>query len=378
MLFLANQEYDAKFISYLDHEYNLLKNNGKWGLILKRILASWSAQIICEENLNTEFLFFKSMFRKDYDDFYSQVKLSCVSQKKSIELKYKYSLKGLLSSFIVLRQLKVNRFSYFHLVKSVFIYSNLIKCSKLVFKAQKWSCKVLVVFGDMQPEDNMITQFFRKNKNTITCTLQHGLYVDYSSSPNINEVNYNNTVAEYFLAWGQETSNLIRKYHKNKSIKICGKPIELGPSNTPKEDIFTVILDQKIFSKYNRQLIEIAFEAAEILNFKVNIKLHPLDNIENYDLDDNYIISEGSIATSQFILAHTTTLMYELMRSGYNVYKYETEIPCNETNKKITFKTCHELVKIIHKPYDQKGDFYIKYVGKESREKYKQFFSSLI
>ena len=140
----------------------------------------------------------------------------------------------------------------------------------------------LVTFADMQPLDNILSQY-ANNNSLKTVTLQHGLYIDYKNYENINVVNYKNIVSKYFLAWGDDTNDLVKRYHSDIKIVVCGKPIK--KKDIKIDNYFTVLFDQNIFHFYNKKLLALACELADKLDIGINLRLHPQNKLLWYKVN---------------------------------------------------------------------------------------------
>src|SRR5690606_23034952 len=120
-----------------------------------------------------------------------------------------------------------------------------------------------VFFSDMQGPENFFCQAFKISK-VPTATMQHGLYVEYFNEDNINVINYKNHVADYFLAWGNCTANLIHKYRPDSKVVVVGKPT-LNPfsfrASAGNPGYILIVSDQRMFDKQNINMISIVLSA---------------------------------------------------------------------------------------------------------------------
>ena len=389
----------------------------EWGTVLEGAVyiyntASWKIKIrtwlqvilqlfiklpnIKDDDRNVDYLFIKSMVRDDYDKLFYQI-ASCCPQDKLVEDIVYYRSGGIMRSG-GLRPVRISMFPFqvfikyssfllkyleWNIFKSVFIMTHVLRCLEVYeYLEMNIKYKNLIVFADMQAIDNFLVQT-AKIKGIPTVTLQHGLYIDYTEMENVNCINYKNHVADYFLAWGNSTKELIEKFNPDANVIICGKPLEEKETPIKKLDYFTVMFDQNLLSSYNQKLLDIAYEMQERTHLKVNIRFHPYNNEADYAIknDGTYIGKE--LNASVFILAHTTSMIHELLRMGMPVFKLTSKVPALDVPEFLKFSTTDELEKAINQNDLQAHDFkedgkeFISFIAEESLEKYQEFFSGL-
>ncbi len=373
-------EIDTSIYDNLDKH---LKNR-RIGGILKNLF--FEIPSIDEKNSNTKVLFFKSMYRDDYNQKFKEIYNLKNHEKKIIDIQYRASGKvRIYPLYIFIRYLPlILMTNYSSNIKRMF-YLMLcqVKYLEIAKKVFKNDFKYLVVFADMQAMDNMLCQI-AKQKKIPTVTLQHGLYVDYENNFNVNIVNYKNHVADYFLSWGEDTKNLIEKYHPNSKVMIVGKSLEKSENKKVKvKDYFTVVFDQNLFHEYNKQILDICYNIAKKMDLKINLRLHPNNKVNWYKIDKNIIMFDQELNNSIFVVGHTTSMLYELMRLGIPSYKFRSDMSSNELDEQFKFSTISELEDNIINHRKIQYDFsayakrYIKYIGDESLQKYKDFFKGL-
>lgn len=330
-----------------------------------------------------DFLFFKSMERDDYKELFDKIISSCNHSKKSIDLIPRQSKILRLYRLFPLRRTfsLLKKFGSRNLLKTAFILSKTLfylSVSDNILKNNQFNH--LVVFADMQPIDNLLTQICNLMKIPTT-TLQHGIYIDYSKAPNINKVNYENSPSNTFLAWGDSTGQLIKQYHPLKRIVVCGKPTLANITSSNKSNYFTVLFDQNLMAKKNREMLTMAYEISKETGLRVNIRLHPRNNPLSYQIRKSSPINQD-VFKSHFILAHTTSLIHELMRLGFPVFKYDTDIPSITVPDELKFSSTQEFFTKLNtieknqiQPESLASDF-IATIGDSSLMEYKQFFDS--
>lgn len=332
-------------------------------------------------DINTDFLFIKSLIRSDYDEFFNSVYENCNYDRAKTNITYKeynfrYYVKliKLLYYFPIFLKLyqKDLKLTFYCYLKAI-TYISVLNCIK------KYKFNTIIAFADMQGVENMLIQYFNKHgKKTVT--LQHGLYIDYSEFDNINTVNYLNVVSQNFLAWGQETKGLIKKYHSDVQVVICGKPIYMIKRELS-STYFTLVFDQNLFTEQNRELLAIAYSVSTEMGIKVNVRLHPWDRRERYKFNDGLTTFDQDIVQSIFVIGHTTSMIFECMRNGIPAFKYKTKYPSNVVSNDLTFTNTEELIQRIQNidkyNFTELGKYYLEYVGDESLQQYASFFNSL-
>lgn len=339
---------------------------------------------LCEKKISCDIVFLKSMKRSDYDLLFRSIVSACSKAHHVIDLENKKSFWiRLYPVFILFKYLRtLLSLAEGGGLRSIYLVSRAVYYLGVVEQVRSHiSYKHLVVFADMLPIDNLMTQYAKLEKKSTT-TLQHGLYVDYSDSPNLNTVNYKNVVAEYFLAWGRETKELINKYHPETVVHVCGKPIGEKSFLPAEPGYLTVIFDQNLFRKENAEMLAIAYEVQEILGIAVNIRFHPANSPSQYRVRKSTTV-DRDLYGSRFIIAHTTSMIYEIMRLGMPVYKYDTNVPCVDVPAECKFTTSGELIdkvnvrNISRRKTSEIAARYIQYIDEESLAQYAAYFMSL-
>jgi hypothetical protein len=376
--------YDFDKILYIDkYEYENLDRNTRIKFVLKRFKDSLFSSNQPKNKCNN-FVFFKSLIRDDYNYLFNKVTSAC-TQASYLKIDKPYIVNNKINKkylFVLFQNLNLFFcFSAGSLKQRIFLYTRLCFYKMIAEVICNYKLNRIIVFADMQPVDNLICQM-AKTKKISTTTLQHGLYVDYEKQFNVNIVNYQNHVADYFLAWGEDTKKLIKKYHPNSKVIIVGKPIDEIKYREIK-NYFTVVFDQNIFHEYNKKILDISYKIAQKFNLKINLRLHPNNKLNLYNIRQGTVLIDEDLYCSQFVIGHTTSILYELMRQGIPSYKYRSDIPSNLLDEEFKFTYISELENKINKHQNNNFDFaeyakrYIKYIGEESLGKYKEFFEGL-
>lgn len=326
-----------------------------------------------------KYYFVKSLKRHDYDLLFHRISDQCEQPKACfdvVEGKGRISLAQVFRCILLLPlSLKVRRNGWVHWL---FMYLSLVKLYGAAQRIPANKHVNVVVFADMQPLDNLLVQQANRNKQQTT-TLQHGLYVDYGSTDetNVNIVNYLNAEAEHFLAWGESTARLIKRYHPEVQTYLCGKPTLVAPDQLRAGGYFTVIFDQNIFFKHNIELLKIAYAVADHLRLKVNIRLHPNNKIEWVEIDPPKTLVNEELNGSAFVVGHTSSLIYECMRIGVPAFRYKTDVPALDTPDRILFSSAEELQALLESSLNTPKELahdYIKDIGASAELNYRLYF----
>lgn len=364
------------FYSYL-YEHN--KNYKIIDKIKELFVFDWDIKI----NDSTKILSFQSLNREDYNNFIDLV-LSTVKPfssqhvllKKAKRINIKTTFFSLKNIFYIYKRLNNIKESN----KKFYIFISILDILKILDKFKDSKPKFIITHADMQPIENLIIQYF-KSKNIPTVTLQHGLYIDYTEFPNINEVNYKNVVSDYFLSWGEETKILLQKYQKNININIVGNPT-ISETLPISANFFVIIFEQELLKSYNYILLDIGRKIEKYFNIKFKVKFHPRNTFKDYNIARDEVVKFDTVFNAKFVIGHTSTMMYQMMRCGIPTFKLYSNIPSNLISDKLVFHDFEDLKKLImeYKNIDFKtqGEFYIKYIDKISLQKYKSFFQELL
>lgn len=367
-----------------------LKNNflNKSEVIKRRILGNWYRDFVfsnyeIEQSKDVDIVFFRFLVRDDYKRFFEDV-ASQFSGKKLLIQDYKGPSERL--------NLEASRWLNYtskhlpnmglicHLAKACLA----IKFAMYLFTLRKVlsnKFRAIVLFADMQPVENLIAQYCKKlGINTVT--MQHGLYVEYKNLDTINKINYENVVSDYLLAWGRNTCQLVAKYNKEVELIICGKP-ELqmsGSKDAERESNYILaVLDQWIFDNENKQMLRILFDYSSKKKLPLRIKFHPSNNKKEYIDEFPNLVEGADTKAAKFVVGHTTSLIYEAMRLGCRVARFQSNIPAIRLDDSLEFNTLAKFESIIEaEKTDNDGTEFIEVIGDESRKKYQKSFNYIL
>ena len=237
----------------------------------------------------------------------------------------------------------------------------------------------VLFFAEMRPFENVLVQHFN-SKSVPTATLQHGLFIDYGDKKTVNRLNYEASCAQIFLAWGEETSELILRFNPKAEIIICGA-LQISDKVEDREPACVyVVLDADINRKENEILLDIGKRVGEALSIELVACLHPRNQKEWYDLEAYSFPSESDAYTRKgLVLGHTTTQLLKLARLGKLVYKLKSAEPCNRRiPEEVCFSDAEELLSKMNTgnyPYDW-SHAHIAHIDSSAVSKYSAFFSS--
>jgi hypothetical protein len=238
----------------------------------------------------------------------------------------------------------------------------------------------VVFFADMQPIEFLLAHYFRA-RGVPTATLQHGLYVDYSGYETVNCVNYLHQPSEVFLAWGEQTAELIRKYHPGRKVELCGKPLVFEastPGDVAVSRHISVLLDQKIFQEQNERMLRIALEFGAARSLGVTARFHPSLDKARILCEFPGLSEQLHFADAELVIGHTSSLLYEALELGCRVMRYRSDIPAIPLPQDMEFTCLDELESKSKLPQPPGlGKRFFCAVGETSLARYRAFFGAL-
>jgi hypothetical protein len=191
--------------------------------------------------------------------------------------------------------------------------------------------KCLVVFHDASALQQILCQILSSTA-VKTITLQHGLFIEWPF-PGQHTSDYENTVADYFFAWGQSTKELIERYNPTIRVIKVGHPylIDCQMPNYLHSNCFGIILCAPAFRDDNRRLVQLAGAISQAIHKSYWIKIHPADNPEYYEdvLQPGckgFIGKETSITQYaervEFSITNPSSLLFQLLALNHLTLKY--------------------------------------------------------
>lgn len=241
--------------------------------------------------------------------------------------------------------------------------------------------RAVVAFSDMQPIENLFIQYFR-SKGIPTVSAQHGLYIDYGEYKTINAINYMNHAADYFLAWGEKTAELISTYHPKSKIVMCGKPLVFqGKSSTGKSGgrSIMVVLDQAIFENENYAMSRIVLDYARNYGYQLTVRFHPSLKKDSFFRMFPDVVESSDFMDADIVVGHTSTLMFEALAMGKSVVQFKTNIPAIDLPKSLQFNDLSSLEKAMVSPIKPGlSRLYFCALNNDSKKNYADFFTFLL
>lgn len=345
--------------------------------------------IVIPEVGNGVWLFFRSMSREDYKAIFraiSKVAEDCLPEAEIVVIEdFKRSRSVWRSNLDARRFMHRNR----HLRRQIVatcpverecLFIRACGYSYIVSHFARCRPKVAVFFADMQPVEHLLSLHFR-SLGVTTVTLQHGLYVDYGDFDTVNSINYLHQPSEYFLSWGRNTSDLIRRHHPGAKVIECGKPLIFAATSeegTLPVPYVAVLLDQKIFHEQNREMLRIVLRYAGEKGYAVTVRLHPQLSREELFAEFPEVSERLAFADAEFVVGHTSTMIYEAIHLGCRTVRYRSAAPAIPLPPSYEFSSLDELKSCLSQPMPEGlGESFFCAVGEDALENYRGFFLRL-
>ncbi len=353
----------------------------KFTLVFKAIVRCFFTQNSASYAGSFDALFFNSFNRADYRSFFELVFKVAPGRNYidncNIEVRFQSE---------VLLDIWRHRYFYFffkHLfsvshLDAVWLFLCMLECRKLGRRVFAVRFNMLVVFADMQMLENFLVQT-ANTRLVKTVTFQHGLYRDTSgekSKLDINQINYKNCVSQWFLAWGKDTANLLRRY-TDVSTFIAGHPqLEQLLANDQENIVGRVIVvfDSELLGRhFNERLLEIVSNLSCIKAKQILVRPHPDNELSAYSKSITPFFDEPSF--HDLVIGHNSSLLVQWMVRGATVFKLRSDKQSFDLNESHLFSDADELCsKINGSRRKDNGERYIEYIGNESLVRYTEFF----
>ena len=289
--------------------------------------------------LNQKIMISRPQNRNDYDQLISKTcqildisdesiydisKLSIVEINKSIGI-----INYLTSAFDVIKCLfgKIKNRELLFIIKEIAYIKNTIH----YLHSQKIppSLEYYIAFNSSVQPDAIICELL-KTKGVKTYSMQHAVYADQKSKTE-EVINYENIVAEYFLAWNTDTKKLIlKKSHFNSDkIIVSGSPLYQSISKVDINKSFTkclILLPRHYYEKESLKLLE-DLGKTSFNNIQFNIKFHPESKREkiiekchqlNINIIENDLTLLDLLANNKydFFMSFNTSSYYQCLMHG--------------------------------------------------------------
>ena len=356
-------------------------NRIKW--LVKSTFMVFLKEVNCENlRIESRHVFLKSYSRPDFNLLFNTIFQSIDGEKEKVDFKYRYRL-NVQALLLYFKEIKL----FFVLLKQggffgVALYSQFIYLISILKKVNRIETSYLTIFYETYPLENIIAQYYKQGGVKII-SLQHALFVE-KEYPSPDALNYHGLISDFYLAWGSETEELLKKYNPNLNVCICGKPVIFGNTSKPsigKNRILSVILGYDDQIEYNKILIDVGKEFCLQRNHDLNIRFHPKSDRRLYrDLLDKEMLINSEV--SSIAIAHNTTALFELMALGCKVAKLFSNESSNKIkNKAILFNNSRELSKTFsdlnEEDFLEISKYYIAHSFSHSIEKYREFYNCL-
>lgn len=279
-------------------------------------------------------LFFRSLVRNDYKELFHEI-IEAAALPEPIIVEDYIVPHGVFNREVPRLLAKLgplsNKLGFDEPIIATACALRLIQYGIIVDALNSYEFDTLVSFADMQPVEHMATIYF-KAIGKATVTLQHGLYIDYGDIDTVNVINYKHQPSETFLAWGQHTAALIKQYHPDTQVEICGKPnlSRLAPQSEyagdPDGEI-VVIMDQEVFKTHNIAMLRLIYAYAARTDKVVHVRFHPQNNRAFYKSLFSDIIEGSTLSSAFVVVGHTSSLLFEAAAIGLPVVQYVSDTP---------------------------------------------------
>mgnify|MGYP003672938147 CR=1 FL=1 len=378
----------------LAHHFKHTDDEKKPGLIkarFKKLMYLETTPTVSTPYMETGLEFYWSMVRKDYDELLDNVK-SCVPKGYKADSTRLWTGGGerlnsdAMSIYINFKKLK---YQFSGIAPDLKHYLYIVSC-ETVFMLWALRHKIpqrAVFFSDMQPLENITCQFFNMLKIPTT-TLQHGLYIDYGDFDTDNVVNYLNQPSKNFLAWGKDTAALIKKYHPETKVQICGKPIlassndHWAQSEIESESYISIIFDSRYYDDYNMEMLKVVSVFAEEENLELNVRFHPRTDQSKFRKLGIDFFEDLQVEKSCFVVGHTSSMIVELMAKGLPVFKFYTDASTLNFPKEIVFRNADQLKQCSSRrrsiDFQKISADFIDCYGNKSLDGYRKFFADFL
>ena len=336
----------------------------------------------------------KRLFENVFNLFSNEEKVIFASRNKKRFIGFRY--KNIFRFIKVYRSLKDLGSMFDRIFISLMVLQIIeIKEKAKIIDVNKYS--LFVTFCDVFEQDNLMVQTFR-NEGIPTVSMQHGQAYCKKGFETSDDLEYENFTADYKLSWGPQTMNEMIKGGVEKSRIInVGTPKYIGQARNEiygnNEHIFGVVFNNKESFQSNIEMIKDANKVCEKIKLKYCIKLHPADNLANYERFINkkfveYVFQheplEDYLKKVYFSIANYSSIYMELY-----YYYHPTLLYRNELTQKIfkddfnTYKNYEELEE-IYSDFVLKMDEYKElirekshfYISENPEENIKKFLNS--
>ena len=186
------------------------------------------------------------------------------------------------------------------------------------------------------------------------------------------------------MGGGYDLPSLCTHYKLGADLDLipCGNPV-IYDFTGEQSDKWLIILDVPAFRETNQKIIYIVTEVARTLNKKILIRLHPHERgiKAPYKIDDSICEYSTENIYPAVVFGHTSTMLYTYLARNVLTLKIKSDVKSNSYDEKLMFGSAEDIIKILNDLPNINlracSEPFIKYIGDESKQKYKEFFANL-
>lgn len=347
--------------------------------IIKRIAFSNCVLRYCQSV--SKFLFISYDYgRSDHKILWNSI-CNLLDEKSELKVSVSEPLTQMYSGWKTINKL-FYFFSCSHLLKSAGIQKERFILAADIAQAielyrnlahYKFNEKVGVVFFDGNVVENLIVQVL-KSLGMVVVTMQHGQPVFHGHNRDfLNQTMILNFSSNYIIVPGEfSRRQFILGGVPDQSIKVLGTLKPVMQYKKTDSGLFSVLLDCPTYhfsKRINNMLIEIADEISKIFSMNYAIKLHPQDNIQNYNiamLERGVVWKEDlndCICKTDFSIMHFTGAYIDVIACAHKAFvlNENEEYPfCDISSEQ--FRSVKDLVTKIESWINKTIDEQQKYI----------------
>lgn len=345
-----------------------------------------------------EFLFFNTVQREDHSEFFHLVYEQCLydkgfltwGSKKRPNFFVLWNMLTNLSHFDELRRIKKpaldkksrgSDFVEINFIERFLLYIRLNRNLGMKHEIEKYdweSSRTLVTLYDIGRPEHFVTCCANKDglKTVVLC---HGVMPPFFDYRDLGSYNMYKIPSRYFLGQGENLVDMARKMGSSTQVIVCGN-LKIRPGKPyVRHDVIGIAGSISAYHKDNEAMIQIVENYAREHGKKVEIRLHPGDSENDYEIDSSVSSFNRNIEDAELIVGYITAMIFTYMVLGKRVMRYDGALPYFDLPESIVF---HDETDFSEK-IDEIGiiDFrtiakpYISYIGDESAKKYRDAFT---
>ncbi|MEM3091177.1 MAG: hypothetical protein QXU39_00775 [Candidatus Pacearchaeota archaeon] len=293
----------------------------------------------------------------------------------------------LLRIWFIFRKKKLKKilknYYWFYILKTYSIYNQIDNLEKIIYDIKP---RAYISFCSSAFDKEAILTLLCKKNSVPTFTLQHGFFSDKTKNFYSSIVQNENIISDYLLLWGKSSYEIQKGYVKDKSrLLIVGNPKYNSIRRSVKKfnpRICTFFFSVPAYRKNNIKILKILnFFAQKHPKIVINLKLHPFDNIKNYQkfkklnnikfVDKKMVVSE-LLKKSDFVIVHNTSVAYEALLYRIPILRFKDKFFADLWKNPDTFKNFNELENLFLKFKNKKT--FNKFINFYEKERKKHFY----